>query len=158
MRRFQGFERDDWTRREGQVVGAKALSLSLLDELAGTTNSPRLPKSRCRCCLLRLVRVARPAEPLRIIQAIHSLDPLPFLHSTPSTIVSCCATLSRWARVSRPRRLPCSGPTMGPASRQQLRCKPKPSILPSLRQLLLLPTLQSSSMTRSVANMSRVSF
>lgn len=46
----------------------------LLDELAGTYKQQRLPKSRCRCCLLRLVRVARPAEPLRIIHPSHRLS------------------------------------------------------------------------------------
>lgn len=153
MKRFQGSEGEGW--RSSDVSGGR--KGSLLDKLAGTFDGQRLPKSRCRCCLLRLVRVARPAEPLRIIQAC-TLDPRSFLRFTVSTIVGCCATLTRWARVSRPHRPPCSGPKMGLASRQQTRSKPKPSTLPSLRQLLLLPTLQSSSMTRSAVNMSRVCY
>lgn len=55
------------------MVGAKALCLSNWQGRATAR-----PKSRCRCCLLRLVRVARPAEPLRIGDGRHSRLSTPF--------------------------------------------------------------------------------
>lgn len=138
--------------KERRASGGRKGSLRV--ELAGTTGSA-CQKVAVAAASLRLVRVARPAAPLRINSdgTSDSRHPSTFL---PPPIGCCCVTRTRWAWVSRPHRLPCSGLPMGPTSRLQIRCKPKPSTLRTLLHLLLPQTLLNSSMTKSAANMSRV--
>ena len=140
-----------WTGSGRRLVGARALCV----ELAATTDSA-CQKVAVAAAQLRLVRAARPAEPLRIgVMALSTLDSRPYNFLLRS-IACCCATQTRWGRVSRPHRLPCSGLPTDPTSRLQLRCKPKLWTLPTLLHLLLPQTLLSSLMTKSVANTSKV--